>query len=73
VVGALTFTITNPWAELLIFNLFGLSVINAFIFVGNWWDRKQNVKSLPKKAIVISTLLLAVPANLAAIIAIVKS
>ena len=66
-------TIENPWVELLTFNVMGMIVILLIIFLGNWWDKKRGITSLPIKAIIVPALLLAVPANLVAIIAIMKS
>jgi len=73
VVGAVSITIDNPWLDLLIINLFGLLIVTFIVFFGNWWDKKRDVKPLPKKAIFVSMLLLAVPANIAAIIGILRT
>ena len=67
-------TIENPWVGLLTFNVMGMIVVLLIIFLGNWWDKKRGITSLPIMAIIVPVLLLlAVPANLVAIIAIMKS
>jgi hypothetical protein len=65
--------ISNPWHELILFNLFGLIVVLLWMFGGAWWDKRRGVEPISKRVWLTLVALLCVPANVFAVIAILRT